>query len=160
MTDQHLTKAAELAPIIERVHGENHSEMTRVREITEALQRSDAAARTKLFAELRAVTDDYAIPGDVCETFEATYRALAAAIDSTPQPDRTTVARTCPDAGPRLHAAVPARGQPARPPRPGGSSASPRWSTKPPNTGGRPRRRVQLEGRQPAWTLRIERLSG
>lgn len=77
MTDQALTTAAELAPIIERVHGEHHPELTRVREITEQLAAAgpgtDAAS---LFAELRTVTDDFAIPDDVCETFEATYAAL------------------------------------------------------------------------------------
>ena len=37
MTSQDLTTAAEYAPIIERVHGANHPELTRVREITEQL---------------------------------------------------------------------------------------------------------------------------
>lgn len=79
MTDQNLLIAAEYAPIIERVHGANHPELTRVREITEELQSSDAARSAELFEELRTVTDNYAIPGDVCETFEATYQALSKA---------------------------------------------------------------------------------
>lgn len=77
MTNRHIEKAAQLAPIIERVHGEHHPELTRVREITEDLQRSEnATAAVPLFQELRSVTEDYAIPEDVCEAFEATYRAL------------------------------------------------------------------------------------
>ncbi|WP_203568406.1 hypothetical protein [Aestuariimicrobium ganziense] len=70
-----LAKALELAPIIERVHGEHHPELTRVREITELLS-APGADVTALFSELRTVTSGYAIPDDVCETFEATYQAL------------------------------------------------------------------------------------
>lgn len=77
MVEQPLAKAAELAPIIERVHGEHHPELTRVREITELLSAAAPGTDVKaLFSELRTVTSDYAIPGDVCETFEATYQAL------------------------------------------------------------------------------------
>ncbi|MDO5682749.1 MAG: hypothetical protein Q4G46_07975 [Propionibacteriaceae bacterium] len=51
--------------------------VTRVREITKELARADAAADTKeLFRELRTLTNDYAIPDDVCVTVEATYQAL------------------------------------------------------------------------------------
>jgi iron-sulfur cluster repair protein YtfE (RIC family) len=72
-----LDRAAQFAPIIERVHGSNHPELTRVREITLDLQQTtDAARKTGLFTELRSVTQDYAVPGDVCEAFEATYRSL------------------------------------------------------------------------------------
>jgi len=77
MTNRHIEKAAQLAPIIERVHGEHYPELTRVREITEKLRRSnDATNAMTLFQELRSVTDNYGIPQDVCEAFEATYRAL------------------------------------------------------------------------------------
>lgn len=77
MSSQSLTTAAQLAPLIERVHGGHHPELTRVREITQELQQSENSARTsELFEELRAVTDNYFIPDDVCEAFEATYHAL------------------------------------------------------------------------------------
>ena len=77
MTDQNIARAAELAPIVERVHGAHHPELTRVREITEQLSRTGRATGTAhLFEELRTVTDNYAIPADVCSAFEATYAAL------------------------------------------------------------------------------------
>lgn len=77
MTDQAMAKAAELAPIIERVHGEHHPELTRVRELTEQLAAAGPGADVQaIFDELRVVTSDFAIPDDVCETFEATYEAL------------------------------------------------------------------------------------
>ncbi len=76
MTDEKPLEIAQLyAPIIERVHGENHPELTRVRELTEQIT-ADGADLKAVFAELRTVTNDYAIPGDVCETFVATYKAL------------------------------------------------------------------------------------
>ena len=77
MSSQSLSTAAQLAPLIERVHGAHHPELTRVREITLQLQQSSNNARpSELFRELRTVTDNYAIPGDVCGAFEATYQAL------------------------------------------------------------------------------------
>ena len=48
-----------------------------MREITQELQQSGNSDRaSELLAELRAVTDNYAIPDDVCGAFEATYHAL------------------------------------------------------------------------------------
>lgn len=80
MTTQDLDRAAELAPIVERVHGANHPELTRVRELTEALQQAAHTPRTsELFAELRAVTNDYALPADACEAYTATYESLKSA---------------------------------------------------------------------------------
>ncbi|QGU03472.1 iron-sulfur cluster repair di-iron protein, ric [Corynebacterium comes] len=76
MTNPHLARAVKLAPIVERVHGAHHPEMTRVREIAEELVRADTARSAELFGELRAVTGSYAVPDDVCEAFEATYNAL------------------------------------------------------------------------------------
>lgn len=77
MTDTAVAKALELAPVIERVHGEHHPELTRVREITELLAASGPETNVQeLFGELRGVTNDYAIPSDVCVTFRATYEAL------------------------------------------------------------------------------------
>lgn len=45
MTYRALEQAARLAPVIERVHGENHPEMTQVRQLTEQLQQSSDATR-------------------------------------------------------------------------------------------------------------------
>lgn len=76
MMNRNLAKAVEFAPLIERVHGANHPELTRVRELTEALPGADRERTTQLFTELRTVTGDYAVPADGCEAFQATYRAL------------------------------------------------------------------------------------
>lgn len=75
MTNEYLAKAAKLAPIVERVHGQNHPELTRVRELTEQLQDTQADT-SAVFAQLRDVTHDYTVPGDACEAYQWTYQAL------------------------------------------------------------------------------------
>lgn len=78
--NEHMSNALQLAPVIERVHGAGHPELTRVRELTQQLsQTSNAAETATLFRELREVTSDFAIPKDACEAFTATYQSLEAA---------------------------------------------------------------------------------
>ncbi|QDO89185.1 iron-sulfur cluster repair di-iron protein, ric [Ornithinimicrobium ciconiae] len=78
MTD--LSTALELAPVVERVHGDNHPELTRVRELTEQISQSAVATETtQLFRELRTITQDYAVPSDGCEAFTSVYDSLRAA---------------------------------------------------------------------------------
>lgn len=66
---------------IPKVHGKSHPEAFKVREIY-----SDILSRTQLadsdhnydreFEELREITNDYTVPSDVCETYEAVYKNL------------------------------------------------------------------------------------
>lgn len=70
---------------ITRAHGKNHPEAFEVRSIFERMtEKVNAAGESKPnldaeFAELRKVTSDYAIPGDVCDTYAGTYNMLAEA---------------------------------------------------------------------------------
>jgi len=70
---------------ITRAHGKNHSEVFDVREIyTEIQSKTKEAGSEKPmldaeFTELREVTDNYEIPGDVCQTFAAVYNMLSKA---------------------------------------------------------------------------------
>lgn len=70
-----VERALELAPIVERVHGPGHPEMTRIREIVEAVNAAEGDA-DELFVELRGLTNDYTPPADTCETVDALYGAL------------------------------------------------------------------------------------
>lgn len=80
MTTEHLTTALKMAPLIERVHGEGHPELTQVRELTERLPQAKSAEETaEIFQELRSVTNNYEVPSDGCEAYTATYAALKAA---------------------------------------------------------------------------------
>lgn len=81
--NNHLSPAVKLTPVIERVHGAHHPELTRVRELTHQVsQASDPAEIANLFHELRSVTDNYSIPGDAGEAFTATYASLQKADDA------------------------------------------------------------------------------
>ena len=79
---QHLKTLAQFVPIVDRVHGSNHPEFHEVRALAEGIIAKSKAAgsdRPQLdeeFARLRAVTHDYRVPGDVCESFEAVYSML------------------------------------------------------------------------------------
>ena len=77
---ENLATAAKLAPILERVHGANHPELTQVRDLTQQLTQSTGIDTTaSLFAQLRDVTKSYAVPSDGCEAYVTTYEALQAA---------------------------------------------------------------------------------
>lgn len=79
MTD-HLSTALQLTPLIERVHGAHHPELTRVRELTEYLGcATNADVKDDLFRELRDITDGYALPKGACEAFTVAYNALESA---------------------------------------------------------------------------------
>ncbi|MGP6140601.1 MULTISPECIES: iron-sulfur cluster repair di-iron protein, ric [unclassified Jeotgalibaca] len=67
---------------ITRAHGKNHPEAFDVRELYSRLQEKVQDAGDEKpdldteFAQLREVTSDYAVPGDVCGTYEAVYNML------------------------------------------------------------------------------------
>ena len=75
--NQHISTAVQLTPVLERVHGAHHPELTRVNELTQQLSRSTNTGEIAgLFQELRTVTNAFAIPGDACEAYQTAYRAL------------------------------------------------------------------------------------
>jgi regulator of cell morphogenesis and NO signaling len=69
-------------PIVERVHGDNHPEFHVVRELFDAIMYKTKEAGSKKpeldeeFAKLREITNNYTVPGDVCESYEAVYNML------------------------------------------------------------------------------------
>lgn len=78
--NDHISTALRLTPVIERVHGVHHPELTRVRELTEQIAgANDTAEIDELFRELRGITHNFALPKGACEAFTATYTALQAA---------------------------------------------------------------------------------
>lgn len=73
------------APILARVHGKNHPELTQVRdlvaEMNDKIKQHDSgqADLSSEFNELRRLTNDYEVPNDGCGTYVETYRGLEAA---------------------------------------------------------------------------------
>lgn len=70
-------------PIVARVHGKNHPEFHDVHQLFNAILEKTLTADTKKpdlneeFIKLRAVANNYTVPDDVCESYEAVYQMLA-----------------------------------------------------------------------------------
>ena len=79
---RHIKKLALFVPIVDRVHGNNHPEFHEVRTLAETIiAKAKAAGRGRPmldeeFARLRALTNGYTVPSDVCESYEAVYQML------------------------------------------------------------------------------------
>jgi iron-sulfur cluster repair protein YtfE (RIC family) len=69
-------------PVVDRVHGEHHPEFHEVRRLFEIIYQKAEASSSEIpdlhgeFSQLKEITLDYAIPNDVCETYEAVYEML------------------------------------------------------------------------------------
>ncbi|NLN42027.1 MAG: iron-sulfur cluster repair di-iron protein, ric [Clostridiales bacterium] len=81
---EHNLERLELyVPIVERVHGGSHPEFHDVRRIFDEINakiKNAGSEKPKLdeeFKDLRKVTDNYTVPDDVCESYEAVYKMLA-----------------------------------------------------------------------------------
>lgn len=77
---EHMERLEQFTPIVERVHGENHPEFFEVRKIFDQLNEKVKTNRElgldKEFSELRKITNNYKVPNDVCESYEAVYNML------------------------------------------------------------------------------------
>lgn len=80
---RNLERLSQYVPIVARVHGGSHPEFHNVKSVFEQLRTKIQAAgsdKPKLdseFQELRQITDNYTVPGDVCESYEAVYNMLS-----------------------------------------------------------------------------------
>ncbi len=81
--ERNLEKLELYVPIVDRVHGKDHPEFHDVRKFfEEILVKVKAAGSQKPglsaeFKQLREVTNNFTIPADVCESYEAVYSMLA-----------------------------------------------------------------------------------
>lgn len=70
-------------PIVARVHGKNHPEFHEVHQLFNAVIEKTKAAGTEKpdlneeFIKLREASNNYMVPEDVCESYEAVYKMLA-----------------------------------------------------------------------------------
>jgi regulator of cell morphogenesis and NO signaling len=81
-TKKHFKTLEQYVPIVSRVHGGNHPEFIEVSKLfNEINEKTKEAGSNKPelneeFAKLRGITDNYTVPGDVCESYEAVYDML------------------------------------------------------------------------------------
>ena len=79
---EHFELLNQYVPVVARVHGGNHPEFHEVRKlfglIAEKAKTAGVAGPEleQEFAQLRAVSGHYTVPDDVCESYEAVYKAL------------------------------------------------------------------------------------
>ena len=79
VVDKNLGKLRQFVPIVDRVHGPNHPEFHEVRDVFDSLNEkilNDDKDLNKEFSILRKTTDNYKVPSDVCESYEAVYNML------------------------------------------------------------------------------------
>jgi len=81
--ERNLEKLERFVPIVARVHGESHPEFYEVHRVfKKIIEKIKEAEQEKPeldneFNELRQITNNYTVPQDVCETYEAVYNMLA-----------------------------------------------------------------------------------
>lgn len=81
--EKHSEKLELYVPVVARVHGKDHPEFHEVHElynkISEKIKESGSEnpELNEEFKELRRVTDNYKIPEDTCESYEAVYNMLS-----------------------------------------------------------------------------------
>lgn len=81
--ETHLKTLAQYVPVVARVRGGNHPEFHQVQKVYDRLAKKVKDARAEKpdlvdeFVKLREITDNYTVPGDVCESYEAVYNMLA-----------------------------------------------------------------------------------
>lgn len=83
VTKKNLAKLEQFVPIVDRVHGGSHPEFHDVRKVFEQISTKIKASGNKKpaladdFKQLREITSNYLVPGDVCESYEAVYLMLS-----------------------------------------------------------------------------------
>ena len=81
--EKHYKTLELYTPIVAKVHGGSHPEFHDVHKLFNIISEKIKEAGKKKpvldeeFIKLREITNDYAIPEDVCESYEAVYKILA-----------------------------------------------------------------------------------
>lgn len=81
--DKNMKLLDQYVPIVARVHGKNHSEFYEIQKVFVTLHKKIKESSLKHpelmeeFIKLREITDNYKVPNDVCESYEAVYKMLS-----------------------------------------------------------------------------------
>ena len=82
-TQKNLERLEQFVPVVARVHGGTHPEFYDVHKLFNEINAkikevgSEKPELDNEFKELREITDNYTVPSDVCESYEAVYNMLA-----------------------------------------------------------------------------------
>ncbi len=80
--EANITRLGQFVPVVDRVHGDSHPEFHDVKRVFDEMDLKIKKAGVEIpeldkeFKELREITNNYSIPEDVCESYEAVYNML------------------------------------------------------------------------------------
>lgn len=80
---RNLERLEQFVPVVARVHGGTHPEFHNVRKLFDDINEkikevgSEKPELDNELQKLREITNNYTIPNDVCESYEAVYNMLA-----------------------------------------------------------------------------------
>lgn len=80
--ERHFKTLEQYVPVVARVHGGSHPEFHEVRKLFEMINEkikeagSERPELNEEFTKLREITNNYTVPVDVCESYEAVYKML------------------------------------------------------------------------------------
>ena len=80
---RNLERLEQFVPVVARVHGGTHPEFHDVRKLFDEMNgkiKEAGSEKPELdneLKQLREITNNYTIPSDVCESYEAVYNMLA-----------------------------------------------------------------------------------
>jgi len=75
MNQEIVKELDKILPVVVRVHGDHHPEL---REVGALYNQLKAAPNAEVIAQLKAVTQNFAVPEDACPTYAKAYRDLKA----------------------------------------------------------------------------------
>lgn len=81
--ERNLERLEQYVPVVARVHGGTHPEFHDVRKLFDELNAKIKKAGLEKpeldneLKKLREITDNYTVPDDVCESYEAVYTMLS-----------------------------------------------------------------------------------
>lgn len=80
--EQVLARLVLYVPVVARVHGAQHPEFHEVQAMFDAIHEKIRGGESRAplldedFERLRSITENYRVPEDVCESYEAVYRMM------------------------------------------------------------------------------------
>lgn len=80
--EKNFKRLEQFTPIVARVHGGSHPEFHQVKDLWDKIRdKTESAGDQKPaldneFSQLRQVTENYTVPEDTCESYEAVYKML------------------------------------------------------------------------------------
>jgi iron-sulfur cluster repair protein YtfE (RIC family) len=79
--NSNIKRLRQIVPVVARVHGEHHPEFYIVKSLFDELDHHYSLNKEvnliDIFTSLKRVSNNYQVPSDVCETYEAVYVMLS-----------------------------------------------------------------------------------